>query len=688
MATVPTSATGPPPHDRAEGQRRWQAAAVGVGVFAVLYVFAPVATSVRDTATLVTDLAAVALIVAGIVRYRPATPWAWGLIAGGVLAWGVGDALWLRYTLAGDDPFPSPADFFYLAGYPLVAAGLGLGIHWRTPRTDLRVLIDAAIVTVSAATIGWIYVVETWQAEGSGFDAFVASAYPVADILLCAIAIRLALGGSWRDVRALQLLLLGVGMTFVGDLLFALDELRGIGLTHLSDATLVLAMPVLGLAGFHPTMVELTEEAPAPPEEPSVARLLFLSGVALVPAAFIVVQAVRGVTVYLPVAAAATLVLGALMIARFADVAAGARGAARREAVISRYASDLLASSGRAALYGHAEQTAKTLVDGRPAQVVEPGAVDGDGYAFRAPIPVRGEVVADLVADVDAHLLPRRRHLLQTVAAELSLALEREELLAGERAAARALADQNEQLRQLDRLKEEFVNTVSHELRTPLTAMVGYLELVREGEAGELNEVQARFLDIVNRNCERLGSLVDDILTAARIDAGRLTVDREPIDLVELTAGEIESTRAAAERKRVELRLDAPDEPVVLSADPRRLAEVLGNLLSNAIKFTPEGGSVTVSVDRQGDSAVLEVADTGVGIPADEVGKLFERFFRASTAATIRGTGLGLSIAKSIAEAHGGTLGVRSTVGVGTTFSLELPVAAAPEAEVPTEAQA
>ena len=687
VATVPTSAKGASPSDRAEAERRWHALAVCVAVFAVAYSLAPVETSVRDVATLVVDVAAVALIVLGIVRYRPVTPWAWALIAGGILAWGVGDALWFVYTHAGQDPFPSPADFFYLAGYPLLAAGLVVGIRWRTSRTDVRVLIDAAIVTVSAATIGWIYVVETWQAEESGFDALVASAYPVADVLLCAIAVRLALGGTWRDVRALQLLLLGVGMTFVGDLLFALDEIRDLGLFRLSDAILVISIPVFGLAGFHPTMVELTEEAPVPPEEPSVARMLFLSGVALVPAAFIVVQAVRGEIVHLPVAAAATLLLGGLMIGRFADLATNARRAARREAVVSRYASDLLASTGREALYAHAEQTAKTLVDGRPAQVVEAGAPDRDGYAFRAPIPVRGEVVASLVADIDAHLLPRRRHLLETVAAELSLALEREELLAGERAAARALAEQNEQLRELDSLKDQFVSTVSHELRTPLTAMVGYLELVREGEAGELNEVQARFLDIVHRNADRLNTLVDDILEVARMDAGRLKLDREPVDLVELAAGEIESTRAAAERQGVELRFDAPDEPLVLSADSRRLAEVLGNLLSNAIKFTPEGGSVTVSVGRQGASAVLEVADTGVGIPEDEVGKLFERFFRASTAATIRGTGLGLSIAKSIAEAHGGTMGVRSTVGVGTTFSLELPVAATSEA-VATEAQA
>jgi signal transduction histidine kinase len=685
MATVPTSATAPSPRDRAEGQRRWRAAAVGVAVFAAAYVLVPVETVVRDSAGVVVELAAAALIVYGVREYRPRAASAWLLIAGGVLAWAVGDAVWVAYTLADEDPFPSLADIFYLGGYPLVAAGLFVGIRWRTPRTDVRVLIDAAIVTVSAATIGWVYVAETWNAESSRFDAFVASAYPIADVLLCAIAVRLALGGSWRDVRALQLLLFAVAMTFLGDLLFALGELGGIEAEKMADALLVIAIPVFGLAGSHPTMVALTEEAPAPPAEPSVSRMLFLSSVALVPAVFIVIQAVRGETVHLPVAAAATLLLGVLMIVRFADLAAGARRSARRAAVLSRYASELLASSGRESLTAHAERTAQTLTGGRTARVVAPGEAEEDGYAFRAPIPVRGAVVADLVADIDPQWLPRLRDPLDTVAAELSLALEREELLAAERASAQALAAQNEQLQELDQLKDQFVSTVTHELRTPLSAVVGYLELVLDGEAGELNEVQARFLDIVSRNATRLNDLVDDILTVARLDSGRMTLEFEEADLVALVTGEIESARPGAERQGVDFGLHTAEETLMLRADPRRLAQVLGNLLSNAIKFTPEGGAVTVSLDRQGDSAVLEVADTGVGIPEDEVGHLFERFFRASTAADIRGTGLGLSIATSIVDGHGGAIGVRCTEGVGTTFSLTLPLVEASEAESATE---
>jgi signal transduction histidine kinase len=321
--------------------------------------------------------------------------------------------------------------------------------------------------------------------------------------------------------------------------------------------------------------------------------------------------------------------------------------------------------------------------------VVEPGAAAQDGFTFRAPIEVRGGVVAELVADVDPLTLTRRRHLLNTVALELSLALEREELLAGERAAALSLAEQNEQLRELDSMKDQFVSTVSHELRTPLTSMVGYLELLLDREVGELTEEQAHFLEIVNRNAARLNALVDDILEVARADAGRLTLERQDMDLVALAAAEVESSRAAADRKGVDVRLESSDERLSIWADPTRVDQLLGNLLSNAVKFTPEGGSVTVSVRRGGDTAILEVSDTGVGIPPGEVDRLFDRFFRASTAGTVQGTGLGLAIAKSIAEAHGGTIAARSAEGEGTTFTVELPLSAVPAADGATvEAQA
>jgi signal transduction histidine kinase len=203
--------------------------------------------------------------------------------------------------------------------------------------------------------------------------------------------------------------------------------------------------------------------------------------------------------------------------------------------------------------------------------------------------------------------------------------------------------------------------------------MIGYLEILLGGEAGDLSRQQQRFLEIVDRNCHRLNDLIDDILFMSRVDSGRFRLERESVDLSELVADRAQSIRPAAQGKGIEVHLDV-DGAVRLYADSARLAQVLDNLLSNAVKFTPAGGSVFVTVSASDETTHLEVRDTGVGIPEDESERLFERFFRASTAANIKGTGLGLSIVRSIVEAHGGTISVRSEVGVGTTVAVDLPL--------------
>jgi signal transduction histidine kinase len=375
-----------------------------------------------------------------------------------------------------------------------------------------------------------------------------------------------------------------------------------------------------------------------------------------------------------------------LLAARFADITAGARRAASREATLSRFSAELLRCGGRDELISVAERTATELAGRGNARVVKPPSQDrqaSDTHAFSASVEVRGEKVAELVADPDTARLHAVRASLVTVARQLSLALDRESLLTAEREAADRLGEQNERLRELDRMKDQFVSSVSHELRTPLTSMVGYLELVLEGDAGELNDEQRRFLEVVNRNCDRLNRLVDDILFVARVDAGRLSLKRERVDVAALARDAVESAGAAAERSGVAIDLVADEDPHRrLWADPTRLAQMLDNLISNAVKFTPEGGTITVTVADRADGIHLEVEDTGVGIPDDEQSRLFERFFRASTAAVARGTGLGLSIVQSIVQAHDGTIAVQSAEGRGTTFLIDLP------AQAPTEAAA
>jgi signal transduction histidine kinase len=259
------------------------------------------------------------------------------------------------------------------------------------------------------------------------------------------------------------------------------------------------------------------------------------------------------------------------------------------------------------------------------------------------------------------------------------LAEERGRLLEAERAARaeaetvqRLLAEQNERLRELDRLKDEFVSLVSHELRTPLTSIRGYVELML---SEELNDDQRRFLGIVDRNSERLLDLVSDLLFLAQIEAGKLAIEVGSLDLKKLVEECIEASEAVAESRGVELEATIEQLPKI-EGDRTRLQQVLDNLLSNALKFTPSGGRVDVHLKRAGETAVLEVADTGLGIPAEERARLFERFFRSSSATenAIPGTGLGLTITKAIVERHGGRIEIESAENAGTTVRVHLPL--------------
>ncbi len=232
--------------------------------------------------------------------------------------------------------------------------------------------------------------------------------------------------------------------------------------------------------------------------------------------------------------------------------------------------------------------------------------------------------------------------------------------------------------RQAERLKDEFLALVSHELRTPLTSIIGYAEVLLDGEAGRLRAGQRRFLEIVERNGQRLLRLVGDLLVVAQAEAGQLDLAITPCDLAEVAREAVEGARPMADEHGITLELCAA-APMITLGDRTRLGQVLDNLLSNALAYTPEGGRVVVSGCQGPDEVLLEVADSGIGIPRDECDRLFERFYRGRTGAgAAGGTGLGLAISKAIVEGHGGQISVDSDEGQGATFRFRLPTVPPP----------
>jgi signal transduction histidine kinase len=239
--------------------------------------------------------------------------------------------------------------------------------------------------------------------------------------------------------------------------------------------------------------------------------------------------------------------------------------------------------------------------------------------------------------------------------------------------AQRQLAEQNERLRKLDEARNQFLAIVSHELRTPLTSIVSFSELIK-GEADGLTAEGVKFLDIIERNADRLHRLVGDLLMLDRLEAGALPLDLAPVSIADLAAEAVRSAAPAAAKQGIAIEVSAGDGPLV-AADHRRLMQVLDNLIANAVKFSHRNRRVLVTAGYAGGQWRIDVTDTGIGIPAEEAGQLFSRFVRASNARTagLPGTGLGLSVVKVLTEMHGGHVEVASTLGRGSTFSVFLP---------------
>ena len=233
-----------------------------------------------------------------------------------------------------------------------------------------------------------------------------------------------------------------------------------------------------------------------------------------------------------------------------------------------------------------------------------------------------------------------------------------------------------QRLKEIEKMKEDFMSSVTHELRSPMTAVKGYVNLILDGKAGPMSEKQREYLTIVRNNTARLGRFINDILDLAKIEAGMMEIKPEPMSVREVANEILTLLRAIADQKNIKLIVDVPESIPQIMADRDRIGQIITNLVGNSLKFTPDGGSVTVKGVEEGEFLKMAIIDTGIGIPKEYIGKIFNKFEQVSEhkqkVKTAKGTGLGLAIARGLIIGHGGKIWIESEVDKGTTFFFTL----------------
>ncbi|MER3515005.1 MAG: hypothetical protein C4310_11985, partial [Chloroflexota bacterium] len=291
------------------------------------------------------------------------------------------------------------------------------------------------------------------------------------------------------------------------------------------------------------------------------------------------------------------------------------------------------------------------------------------------PLIVKGQVfgVVELINKIHGQFNDDDLRLIEALTQASAVAIENARLYATLNERARQLESAYAELREVDRLRHELVGNVSHELRAPLTFISSYINLMLDGQWGELNAEQRQGLELVAQKAQMLTQLVAGIVNLQKMDTP--PAPSEQFDLCDLARLAVRSWEVPMHSAGVTLEREIPAGPLLVLGDRDRIYQVFDNLLSNAVKFTPNGGHVIVRVKEAGEMAQVEVSDMGVGIPADKLNKVFERFYQvkeSTPAHGSRGVGLGLAIAKGIVEAHGGQISVTSEPGQGSTFTFTL----------------
>jgi PAS domain S-box-containing protein len=291
------------------------------------------------------------------------------------------------------------------------------------------------------------------------------------------------------------------------------------------------------------------------------------------------------------------------------------------------------------------------------------------------PLMVKRQVIGvlELLNKTEGKFSEDDLNVAETLAQWAAVAIENARLVSDLRTHTDELEKAYGDLKEADKLKDELIQNVSHELRTPLTFILGYVELMQTQGIGPLTPEQAEGLEIVRRKCITLTKVVNDIVSLQRLKLSGL--ERRPVKLNVLLRQTMQAARISAEQSGQKLIFEAPDKDVLVMADEERIGQVLDNLLSNAVKFNQPHGQVMLRLQEQDSEVRVEVEDTGIGISAEKLARIFDRFYQADGGTTRRygGMGLGLSICREIIEAHGGRIWGESEVGKGSRFMFTLP---------------
>ncbi len=694
-----------------EGWRPFVGASAAAAVVSLLFVLWTLNRWFGNQATIdLDDLgeAVAALIAAGscglaAVRTSGRTRWAWSFFAASAFSWALGELVWSWYQVVRriDVPFPASADIGFLNAIRLGVAGVSAFTSAPRRLTSRgEAVLAGSIVALSLLFIAWNFglgkVYET--SSSSPAAQLIGVAYPIGDIITATVLVLALRRARRAEVGRMLLLLGGIACNALSDSAFAYLTANGTygALGSVLDAGWVVGYLLIALAPLWPARSTDVEKAEGPIELWQLA----LPWVAVLAGAMMAIKLAltdqRPDTFTTVLAAGIGILFVASQVMSHRDALDLLHKSQRTEAQlarrndllnqiishaplgIARFGVDMRVIDANPRLAAMLRTEAEKMAGTPVAQYLHPDEFERVFQVFQ---PLWKGAVDTVESDSRAIRDDHTEVWLHWSATGARNAAGRNEYFVAmyedtdaDHAANEAAAAHLAGLERLNRLKSEFVSLVSHEFRTALVGISGFSEMIRDEDVS-LEEAKSYGGDI-NKDAERLNRMINDMLDLDRIEAGRLELHPQPVDINSLLGDAVDRARASSDAHTIVSQFDAA-RPIV-QADPDRIAQVVANLLSNAVKYSPDGGEIVVTSAAQDGHVDVSVRDQGIGIAPEFIQRLFSRYERyEKTDNKILGTGLGLAIARQIVDMHGGRIWVESESGKGSNFHFSLPARAA-----------